>query len=76
MITKNYGHSRLEINEFLLEADVHSLMEHIDSIEQHIKATVPNEVLYQSNGELNTRTRWGAVLYHAQSLRVTIRAFI
>lgn len=64
------------IENFLLEADVHALMDHITNLEEHIKRVTPNDILYSVGGEINIRTRWGAVLFHAQSLRATIKAFV
>jgi len=66
---------RIEIEDFLLEADTHSLMEKIDEMEVHIKRTVPDELLY-THGNINTGTRWGAILHHITMLRATLRAFI
>jgi len=66
---------RIEIEDFLLEADTHGFMEKIDELEAHIKRTIPDELLY-TNGNINTGTRWGAVLHHIVMLRATLRAFV
>ena len=66
---------RIEIEDFLLEADLHALIEKIDELEAHIKRTVPDELIY-TRGELNSSTRWGCVLQHITMLRATLRAFI
>ncbi len=67
--------ARQEISTFLLESEVHSMLESVDKLEAHIKTTIPDELLYTS-GNINTGTRWGAVLFHITMLRATIRAFI
>ena len=66
---------RIEIEDILLEADTHGLMEKIDELEAHIKRTIPDELIYV-HGNINTGTRWGAILHHITMLRATLRAFV
>jgi len=66
---------RIEIDTFLLEAEVHAMLDQINSMESHIKATIPDELLY-TQGNINISTRWGAVLQHVTMLRATLRAFV
>jgi hypothetical protein len=65
----------MEINAFLLESEVHAMLEQIDSLEKHIKETIPDELLF-TQGNINIGTRWGAVLFHITMTRATIRAFV
>lgn len=66
----------IEFDDLLLESDIHELMERLQEVEKHIYNAIPNEVLLDSSGEPNIRTRWGAVYFHCRMARATLRAFL
>lgn len=69
-------HKFLEFDDLMLEGDVHALLEKMDLVSNHIKQHIPDEILYQGNGEPNFRTHWGAVLFHVTMARASLRAFV
>ena len=66
----------IEFDTVMLESDIYQLMEELTKAIEHIKATVPDEALYQTNGEPNIRTHWGAILFHTSMARVSLNAFL
>lgn len=69
-------HRIIEFDTLMLESDVHALIEKQTEVMEHIKLAVPDEVLFQANGEPNIRSHWGAIYFHASMARATLRAFI
>jgi len=66
----------IEFDTVMLESDIYQLMEELTKAVDHIKVTVPDEALYQTNGEPNIRTHWGAILFHVSMARVSLNAFL
>ena len=69
-------HKIIEFDDLMLESDGHELLENIEHMQEHIKATVPDEILYGQTGEINARTKWGSVYMHLTMARATLRAFL
>lgn len=68
-------HKIIEFDDLMLEGAVHALIESLKSSSDHIKEHIPDEVLYQGNGEPNVRTHWGAILFHINMASASLRAF-
>lgn len=68
-------HRVIEFDDLMLEGDVHALLHELESVQKRIKDGIPNEILYQGNGEPNIRTHWGAVLFHVSMARASLKAF-
>lgn len=66
----------IEFDDLMLESDIYSLMEKLDEVSEHIKRTIPDEIIFLPNGEPNVRTRWGAVYFHVRMARSSLRAFM
>lgn len=69
-------HRIVEFNDLMLEADGHDLLAKIERMQLHIKETVPDEILYGRDGEINPSTKWGSVYMHLTMARSTLRAFL
>lgn len=69
-------HKIIEIDDLMLEGDIHQLIESLDKALAHIKITIPKDMLFQGNGEPNIRTRWGAVHFHISMAKGSIKAFM
>ena len=69
-------HKIIEIDDLMLEGDVHKLLDMQDEMLAHIKRTIPDELLFLPNGEPNVRTRWGAVHFHISMARGSVKAFM
>ena len=69
-------HTIIEFDTIMLEGDIHSLLEKLDEVQSHIKLIIPDEVLFQGNGEPNIRTHWGAVHFHVTMARASLKAFV
>jgi len=68
-------HKIVEFDTLMLEVDIYLLLENMDAAMAQIKLIVPDEVLFNSNGEPNVRTHWGAVYFHISMARASLRAF-
>lgn len=68
--------TKISFDDLLLEADLAATLEEIDSLCDHIRNNVPHELLFTESGQPNVRLQWGAILFHAETLRCTLRAFL
>lgn len=66
----------VQFDDLMLEADGHELMERIENMLNHIKLTVPEEILYNQAGEIAVETKWGSVYMHLIMARGTLKAFL
>lgn len=69
-------HRIVEFDTVMLESDIYQLMDELTKAVAHIKKTVPEEILFQANGEPNVRTHWGAILFHTSMARASLKAFL
>lgn len=70
------SHKIVTFDTLMLESDIHALLKKLEEVRDHIKLTVPDEVIFQANGEPNVRTQWGAIYLHTTMAHVSLRAFI
>ena len=63
-------------DEILVEADVYAMINRLNSMEQHIREYIPSTLYLKEDGSPNVHTRWGAILYHLQYMRATLRSFL
>ena len=70
------SHKVIEFDTVMLESDIYKLIDNLTETIEHIKVTVPDEALYQSNGEPNVRTHWGAIMFHTKMARSSLKAFL
>lgn len=63
-------------DEILVEADVYAMIERLNIMESHIRQYIPSTLFLKESGEPNVHTRWGAILYHLQYMRATLRSFL
>lgn len=70
------SHKIVTFDTLMLESDIHTLLEKLNEVRSHIKETVPDEVIFQVNGEPNIRTQWGAIYLHVTMASVSLKAFI
>ncbi len=68
-------HKIIEFDTIMLEGDVYTLIDGMTEALAHIKLIVPDEVLFQANGEPNIRTHWGAIYFHISMARASLKAF-
>jgi len=64
------------MNTLLAEGEVYAIMEQIDHFTKHLRMNVPESLYLGVDGQPNIRTRWGAVLFHLQMARASIRGFM
>ena len=64
------------INQLVAESEVYEILERIDTFTSHIKKQVPESLYIGTDGQPNVRTRWGAILFHLQMARASIRGFM
>ena len=67
---------QIQIEDLMLEADVLTLIQHLETVQQQIYNSVPNEMIFLHGTEPNVRTRWGAVYFHAGMAKASLRAFL
>lgn len=63
-------------DEILVEADVYAMISRLDNMESHIREYIPPTLYLKEDGSPNVHTRWGAILYHLQYMRATLRSFL
>jgi len=66
----------IKIEDLMLEADVSALLENLNKQLKQIKHQVPNELIFQPNGEPNLHSKWGAIYFHILMARINLKAFI
>ena len=69
------SHKIVTFDTLMLESDIHELLGKLNEVRSHIKLTVPDEVIFQANGEPNVRTHWGAIYHHVTMAHVSLKAF-
>lgn len=68
-------HRIIEFDTLMLEGEIYALLETLTEAQAKIKLFIPDEVLFQSNGEPNIRSHWGAILFHVTMARASLKAF-
>lgn len=64
-----------DINKILATIDTNTFVKRILDYELSIERHVPDHELRTVDGELNLRNPYGAILYHAKSLRSVLSNF-
>jgi len=67
---------QINIDDMMLESEIYELIEQLESVQEAIYSSVPNEMIFLHGTEPNVRTRWGAVYFHAGMAKASLRAFL
>ena len=65
----------LDFESLLLEVDVKRMSRELLDLQQHIRAVLPDELVFDSSGAPNLRNRYGAIVAHAAYLRAILDTF-
>lgn len=67
--------SSLTLTDIIVQSDLINLKEELNRMEKHIRANVPEEVLFAIGGVPNLQNKYGALLLNIRQTRATLRAF-
>lgn len=65
-----------ELEEILLDLDLHRVVRELDKLRNHIQDSIPAEILMSESGQYNLRNRYGAILVHIASLNSILKTFL